>query len=100
MVSDGKTVMCIKNGHPMLADLTGTGCMCSSLIGSFCGAVPDAPFEATIAALLTMGIAGEIAGEKAGQSGNGSFHMALHDAVSHMDAETLSGRAKMYEAQN
>jgi len=98
VVSDGKTVVCVENGHPMLANLTGTGCMCSSLIGSFCGAAPDAPFEATIAALLTMGIAGEIAGEKAGQSGNGSFHTALHDAVSHMDAETLSGRAKIYEA--
>ena len=37
-VSDGNQIVHIKNGHPMLGNLTGTGCMCSSLIGSFCGA--------------------------------------------------------------
>ncbi|HBD85881.1 MAG TPA: hydroxyethylthiazole kinase [Clostridiales bacterium] len=98
IVSDGKVVVCIENGHPMLSNLTGTGCMCSSLIGSFCGAAPDATFEATVAALLSMSIAGEIAFEKAGHAGNGSFRMALHDAVSHMNAETLTGRAKIHEA--
>lgn len=94
IVSDGKQVICIKNGHSMLSNLTGTGCMCSSLIASFCGATPQQPFEATVAALLTMGIAGEIAYEAAGHIGNGSFHMALHDAVSTMDAEILEQRAK------
>jgi hydroxyethylthiazole kinase len=67
--------------------------MCTALIGSFCGAAPDQVFEATVAALLTMGIAGEIAYEKAGSLGNGSFRVALHDAVSLMDAETITRRA-------
>jgi hydroxyethylthiazole kinase len=93
IVSDGEQVICIKNGHPMLSNLTGTGCMCSSLIASFCGVNPRHPFEATVAALLTMGIAGEIAYEAAGHLGNGSFHMALHDAVSRMNAEILEQRA-------
>lgn len=94
IVSDGEQVVCIKNGHPMLSNLTGTGCMCSSLIASFCGDNPKQPFDATVAALLTMGIAGEIAYEAAGHLGNGSFHMALHDAVSKMDAEILEQRAR------
>lgn len=98
VISDGTQGWCIENGHPMLANLTGTGCMCSSLVGSFCGAAPDAPLAACVAALLTMGIAGEIAFETAGALGNGSFKVALHDAVSRMDAETLAGRAKLYEA--
>ncbi len=98
VVSDGKKVIYIKNGHPMLSNLTGTGCMCSSLIGSFCGAAPDKLLEATVAALLTMGIAGEIAYDKAGINGNGSFKVALHDAVSCMSMDTLLERAKLYEA--
>jgi len=96
VVSDGKTVVCIENGHLMLARLTGTGCMCSSLIGAFCGATPDAPAKATVSALLSMGIAGEIAAEK--QSDNGSFRVALHDAISRMDEDILTKRAKLYEA--
>lgn len=88
----------IENGHPMLSNLTGTGCMCSSLIGSFCGAAPEDPLAACTAALLTMAIAGEIAWEKAGAAGNGSFRAALHDGVSSMDGETLAGRAKLHEA--
>lgn len=98
VISDGKKVICIENGHPMLSNITGTGCMCSSLIGSFCGAAPDSPLEATAAALLSMGIAGEIAYDKSGQNGNGSFLVALMDAVSHMDTETFIRRGKYYEA--
>lgn len=98
VVSDGTEVICIENGHPKLSDITGTGCMCSSLIGSFCGAVSESPLEATVAALLTMGIAGEMAYELAGMKGNGSFRAVLLDCVSRMDAETIIRRAKFHEA--
>lgn len=98
VISDGKKAVYIENGHPMLSNLTGTGCMCSSLMGAFCGAIPEKPFEAATTALLTMGIAGEIAYGKAGAQGNGSFRIALHDAISRMDADTLMERIKIYEA--
>jgi hydroxyethylthiazole kinase len=97
-VSDGKKIVFIENGHPMLANQTGTGCMCSSLIGSFCGAVSNDPFSAAAAAMLCMGIAGELAYKKAGQFGNGSFRTALHDAVSCMSVETMEKMAKYNEA--
>lgn len=97
VVSDGRNVVFIENGHPMLSNLTGTGCMCSSLIGSFCGAAPDQPFAATAAALLSMGIAGEIAFEAAGSQGNGSFRVALHDAISQMNTDIMTRRAKCHE---
>jgi hydroxyethylthiazole kinase len=96
-ISDGNTIVFIENGNPMLGNLTGTGCMCSSLIGSFCGAVTNEPFSASVCAMLCMSIAGEQAFEKAGQYGHGSFHMALLDAVSLMKAETLERLAKYYE---
>ena len=97
-VADGEKIVYVGNGHPMLGNVTGTGCMCSSLIGSFCGAAPDKLFEATVSAMLSMGIAGELAVEEAGQRGKGSFHMALHDAISQMDAKTLETRANFREA--
>ena len=96
VLSDGERLAFVENGHPMLTRLTGTGCMCSALIGSFCGAHGD-PLEASVAAMLTMGIAGEIAYEKAGRLGNGNFHTALLDAVSLMDANTLERMAKCRE---
>lgn len=99
-VSDGKKTVLIENGHPMLANQTGTGCMCSSLIGSFCGAAPEDPFSAAVTAMLCMGIAGELAFEKAGKCGNGSFRAALHDAVSCMNAETLKNLSKYHETKN
>jgi hydroxyethylthiazole kinase len=96
-ISDGKKTVFVENGHPMLGNLTGTGCMCSSLIGSFCGAVPDEPLAAAAAAMMCMGIAGELAYESAGQRGNGSFRAALHDAVSRIDAATLEKLARYHE---
>lgn len=97
-VSDGNKIIYIENGHPMLGNLTGTGCMCSSLVGSFCGAAKDELFLAAAAAMLCMGIAGELAYERAGNLGSGSFHVALHDAISRMSAETLEKLAKYREA--
>lgn len=97
IISDGNKIAYIQNGHPMLGSLTGTGCMCSSLIGSFCGAVAHTSFSAAIAAMVCMGVAGEIAYEKTRQLGGGSFHVELHNAVSKMDAETLERFAKYHE---
>jgi len=97
-ISDGKKIILVENGHPMLGNLTGTGCMCSSLIGSFCGAAPEDPLAAAAAAMMCMGIAGELAYDNAGQRGNGSFRAALHDAVSRMDAATLEKLARYHDA--
>jgi hydroxyethylthiazole kinase len=97
-VSDGIGAVKIKNGHKAMSGITGTGCMCSSLVGAFCGASPAAPFEAAVSAVAVMGIAGEIAFERAGALGGGSFHVALIDAVSAMNESIFVKRAKLYEA--
>ncbi|WP_227872466.1 hydroxyethylthiazole kinase [Jeotgalibaca ciconiae] len=96
-VSDGNRTVAIENGHSMLSQLTGTGCMCSSLIGSYCGAAAEKTFEATVTALVTMGVAGELSFEKAGEVGNGSFRVSLQDAISKMNEEMLTRRALFYE---
>ena len=98
VISDGNREVLIKNGHLMLSNLTGTGCMCSSLIGACCGAEPNSPLDATVTALLSMGISGEIAFEKGGSAGNGSFHTELMNAVSLMNADTITRRINLHEA--
>ncbi|MDO3677563.1 hydroxyethylthiazole kinase [Paenibacillus ehimensis] len=97
IVSDGKSVICMENGHPMLGSITGTGCMSTSLIGSFCGVTADYRMAA-VAGLLCMGIAGELAYETAGQQGNGSYRVALIDEISKINSQTMHERAKVYEA--
>ena len=97
-ISDGDKITYIENGHPLMGSLTGTGCMSSSLVGSFCGAAKTQPYAATCAAILCMGVAGDLAYEKTGRLGRGSFLAALHDAIGNMNAETLERMAKYREA--
>jgi hydroxyethylthiazole kinase len=90
-VSDGSGVTAIANGHPLLAAVTGTGCMSSALTGCFL-AVSE-PFDAAGEALVAFGVAGEDAAAVA--HGPGSFHVALYDALAALDPETLGKRAKL-----
>jgi hydroxyethylthiazole kinase len=90
-VSDGERVAAIANGHPLLAAVTGTGCMSSAITGCFL-AVAE-PFDAAVAALVAFGVAGEDAAREA--KGPGSFHVGLYDALAALDPETLDGRARV-----
>ena len=90
-VSDGTRAAAIANGHPLLASVTGTGCMSSAITGCFL-AVAE-PFEAAVAALVAFGVAGEDAAD--GAKGPGSFHVGLYDALAALDPETLDGRARV-----
>ena len=96
VITDGKRIATISNGHKMLSDVTGTGCMTTALVGSFCGAGRDA-LVAAVAGIAAMGIAGEIAYENAGDKGTGSFHTAIIDAISRLDEKILSERARINE---
>ena len=90
-VSDGETVIAIANGHPMMAAITGTGCMSSALTGCFLAVNRDAPLAAAAEALVAFGVAGEDAAATA--KGPGSFHVALYDELAALDPVTLDARA-------
>lgn len=98
VITDGKQMVKIHNGHPMLSKVTGTGCMTSSLVGAFAGAAKDA-FSAAAGGVAVMGIAGELAYEKTKDLGTGSFRMELMNAVSQMDDRIFQQRAKLEEIQ-
>jgi hydroxyethylthiazole kinase len=91
-VSDGDRVAKVSNGDPMLATVTGTGCMSSTVTGCFLTAA-ESPFDAAVEALVAFGVAGEDAAR--GAKGPGTFHVNLYDALAALDPETLDGRAKV-----
>ena len=91
-VSDGARVVAIANGHPLMASITGTGCMSSAVTGCFL-AVTDAPLDAAVDALVAFGVAGEDAA--VGAKGPGSFHVNLYDALAALEPATLDARAKV-----
>ena len=92
-VSDGEQVVSIANGHPLLAAITGTGCMSSAATGCFLAAKPEGPLEAAAEALVAFGVAGEDAARDA--KGPGSFHVNLYDALAALDPASLTSRAKL-----
>ncbi|MHB8779988.1 MAG: hydroxyethylthiazole kinase, partial [Candidatus Geothermincolia bacterium] len=56
-VSDGSRMARVLNGHALLGNVTGTGCMCTTMIGAFAAVCPVAQ-EAALAGLAAFGIAG------------------------------------------
>ncbi|WP_315081098.1 hydroxyethylthiazole kinase [uncultured Clostridium sp.] len=99
VISDGQRNVILSNGHKMLANVTGTGCMSSALCGAFAGASEDY-FIAAICAVLTMSISGEIAYEKARDIGIGTFHVSLIDAISMMNENIIKEKAKVITINN
>ena len=89
-VSDGSKVTRIERGTPELSRVTGTGCMTTALVATFCGMVfasktaqsPVNYFDAAVAGITAMGMAGEIAEPAVRDHGTGSYRIAIIDALS------------------
>jgi len=92
-VSDGERVLAVANGVPLLATVTGTGCMSSALTGCFLAAKPGEPLEAAAEALAAFGVAAEDAA--VGAEGPGTFHARLYDGLYALDPDTLDGRTRI-----
>lgn len=97
IVADSQKAYVIRNGHPMMSKITGTGCMLTTVIAAYCAANPDRQLDAAAAAVCVMGLCGEIAHEKVVKSnaGTSSFRTYLIDAMSQMDVHTLEGGMKI-----
>lgn len=91
VISDGAQTVILRNGCATMARITGSGCMLTSMIGAFCGAMPEDPFSATVAAMAVMGIAGELAEKRRMENGTGNatFRNDLIDAVFNMTQTQL-----------
>lgn len=75
-ITDGEKEAFVPNGSTMMTAVTGMGCTSTAVIGAF-AAIEKDYFNAAIAAMYVMGIAGEMTAETA--KGNGSFQMQFLD---------------------
>ena len=99
IVADGAKAYCIRNGHPMMSAITGTGCQLSALTAAFLTANPGQPLEAAAAAVCAMGLAGEIAHARLTPlDGNATYRNYIIDAIYHMTPAQLEEGAK-YEVR-
>jgi hydroxyethylthiazole kinase len=92
IVTDGKRILLVDNGHPMMGSISGTGCMAASVTGAF-AAVSDDPVIASAAAMAAFGIAGEKAA--AGARGPYTFKVSLFDELARLVPEDLASCAKI-----
>jgi hydroxyethylthiazole kinase len=93
IVFSGKKVI-VENGHPMMARVTGLGCILTGLIGAF-AAVENDPLVATVGAIAFFGLVGEQAALRA--KGPGTFKTALLDILFSLTPEEMGQGMKLRE---
>jgi len=86
IVTDGKKTYLIKNGHQMMTHVVGTGCMATSVIGTFCAVERDLVLAAA-AALVCFEVAAECAVKLS--AGPGTFKEKLFDCAFKLDQKTI-----------
>ena len=86
-VTDGKRVMAVANGHPLMTKVTALGCALTCLIGACC-AVEEDPLTATAHAIAILGLSGELAAA-------GSFRTRLIDCLYGLDEGGLAAGARV-----
>lgn len=82
IITDGRYLVKIYNGYEKMTDITGTGCMISSLIGSILGSGAS-PFVGACAGIMAMGISGELASKDVDpdRCGISSYRTRLMDMI-------------------
>ena len=109
-LSDGSTVVRLSNGHELLGQITGAGCVLGTVITTFCGAASMAAsstasssagsslvngdmFLATAAGTLALTIAAQHAASRKEVRGPGTFLPALIDELALLTPESISKTA-------
>lgn len=108
-VSDGTTVVKLDNGHELLGNITGSGCMVGTCIATFCAAAftqanteskPSVPVRGdmllgAVGGILALTIAGEAAANRSDVRGSGTFLPALIDELYNLRPETVLEKARI-----
>ena len=97
IISDGELTFGLENGDAMMPLITGSGCMLTTIIGSYVGA--NDPLIGGITACTLMAVAGENAAEYVRENdlGTASFRTFLIDNLYKLTAEELKMRANLFE---
>lgn len=96
IVADAERAFAIRNGSALMGRITGAGCMLTCVCAAFAVANPDALLESQVAAVASMGLAGQIAqGRMSGFDGNASFRTYLIDALFNLNGDALEAGARV-----
>lgn len=96
VVTDGERTVIIRNGHPILTKVTGTGCLLTSVLGAF-AAVEKDYVKAAVAALTFYGVAAEIAASKTAEQGPGSFQIEFLNQLANTTANDIAQYGNIQE---
>jgi hydroxyethylthiazole kinase len=92
IVTDGARTVSIRNGDPLMAQVTAMGCAASALVAACLAVEPDA-WRATAAGLLLVGIAGELAATRA--HGPGTLAVGILDALHGLEQRAIVEHARV-----
>ncbi|PED73984.1 hydroxyethylthiazole kinase [Bacillus pseudomycoides] len=98
VVTDGEQTVIIRNGHPILTKVTGTGCLLTSVMGAF-AAVEKDYVKAAVAALTFYGVAAEIAAAKTVELGPGSFQIEFLNQLANITVDDIEQYGNIQEVQ-
>lgn len=88
----------LRNGHALMAKVTGMGCTATALIGAFVAAKSEDPFLATVSAMAMLGVAGEMAAAQS--KGPGSLQLHILDQLYRLDEEGFLARLNLQTRGN
>jgi hydroxyethylthiazole kinase len=95
IITDGNKTFCIRNGHPAMSSITGSGCQLSSIVTAYVTANPGHSLEAAVAAVCAMGLCGEKAFTRMSElDGNASYCKYIIDAIYNLSSDDLERGAK------
>ncbi len=92
VADDNGRLYLVKNGHPLMASVVGTGCMAASVIGAFAAVEADLAYAAA-SGLVCFEVAAQGAAKES--SGPGTFKEKLFDHLYHLDRKTINRRKKV-----
>ena len=94
IVTDKEKAYIIRNGHPMMSKITGSGCMLSAVLGAFIGANRDNILESCAAAVCAMGLCGERAFARLKEGyGNSTYRNYIIDEFYNLNSGILKAGA-------
>lgn len=92
IIADKDRHLIVKNGHELMSHVVGTGCMTTSVIGTF-AAVENNLVNAAAAGLCCYEIAAELAAEET--NGPGTFKEKLFDNIYNLNKEQIEKMQKV-----
>jgi hydroxyethylthiazole kinase len=90
VITDGERTFILRNGHPILTKVTGTGCLLTSVIGAFTAVEKD---------YVKAAVAAEIAASKTAEQGPGSFQVEFLNQLANVTAEDVEQYGNVEEVR-